>query len=54
MKEKEKQSEMSQDVIIDRSVKLNPNNELFWKARGYQEKPENWQQILVEMEKPKK
>ena len=46
MKEQEKSSKLPEEVILDRSIKLNPTNDLYWKSRGYDERPENWKQII--------
>ncbi|XP_063926285.1 uncharacterized protein LOC135139857 isoform X2 [Zophobas morio] len=33
-----------------RSPETNPCDDLFWKSRGYPEKPRNWQQLLEAMD----
>lgn len=52
MKEKEKSDKLPEEVIIDRAIKLNPTNELYWKSRGYSERPENWKEIVETKTKP--
>jgi hypothetical protein len=32
----------------NRSEQLNPNNEKFWKARGFVKRPENWEEIIAQ------
>jgi len=33
-----------------RADTLNPNNDAFWQSRGYEERPDNWEQLLNEGE----
>lgn len=51
MKQNENESKMSEEVIADRAVKLNPTSELYWKARGFSERPKDWEEKLIEIKK---
>lgn len=31
----------------NRANQLNPNNDLYWQARGYEKRPNNWKQLVV-------
>ncbi|PTT16897.1 hypothetical protein DBR27_01835 [Flavobacterium sp. HMWF030] len=33
----------TQDDLDNRSNQLNPNNDSYWKSRGYSERPDNWE-----------
>jgi hypothetical protein len=33
----------SQDDVDNRSDQLNPNNDAYWESRGYDERPDDWQ-----------
>ena len=32
---------------VERSVQLNPNNNAYWRARGYAERPANWKELAA-------
>ena len=34
------------DDLDNRANQRNPNNDAFWKSRGYDKRPENWQNSL--------
>ena len=34
----------------NRANQLNPNNDAYWQSRGYDEKPDDWQQRIDEDE----
>lgn len=34
----------SQADVDNRSVQLNENNDAYWQSRGYDERPDDWQQ----------
>jgi len=36
------------DDLDNHANQLNPNNDAFWQSRGYDERPENWQDLLNE------
>ena len=38
--------------LNNRSQQLNPNNDVFWQSRGFDERPENWEE-RAEEESPK-
>ncbi|KAJ8948146.1 hypothetical protein NQ318_009233 [Aromia moschata] len=42
-------SHMTQQQLTIRSRQLNPKDPLFWKSRGYQERPLDWQDLLERM-----
>ncbi|HXD94467.1 MAG TPA: hypothetical protein VNX01_14770 [Bacteroidia bacterium] len=54
MKEQEKPEKLPEEVIVDRAIKLNPTSELYWKARGYNERPKNWKTLVEANTKTKK
>lgn len=33
---------------VERSIQLNPNNDAYWQARGYDKRPANWQQLAAQ------
>ncbi|XP_023023980.1 uncharacterized protein isoform X2 [Leptinotarsa decemlineata] len=42
-------SHLTQEQITLRSRQLNPCDHLFWRSRGYAERPDNWEDILEEI-----
>lgn len=34
----------TQDDLDNRSEQLNPNNDTYWTDRGYDERPEDWEE----------
>lgn len=51
MKKKTETKEESQQGIDNRSRQLDPENNAFWKSRGFEERPENWEEILKQKSK---
>lgn len=37
------QQEMDAATVRNRELQLNPNNDRYWKARGHDGRPENWE-----------
>ncbi|MGQ8335820.1 hypothetical protein ACUNWD_04665 [Sunxiuqinia sp. A32] len=35
----------TQDELDNHSNQLNPNNDTYWEARDYDERPDNWEDI---------
>ena len=33
---------------VERSIQLNPNNDAYWQARGYDKRPANWKQLAAQ------
>jgi len=38
----------------NRSNQLNPNNDAYWESRGYDERPDDWEQPPKDDERPGK
>lgn len=38
----------SQDELDNRANQLNPNNDAYWQSRGYDERPDNWDDLIPE------
>lgn len=38
----------SQDELDNRANQLNPNNNAYWQSRGYDERPDNWDDLISE------
>jgi hypothetical protein len=36
-------SDYSQDELDNHANQLNPNNDVYWTDRGYDERPDNWE-----------
>ena len=36
----------SQDELDNRANQLNPNNNAYWQSRGYDERPDNWDDLI--------
>jgi hypothetical protein len=51
-KPEEQKSEL-QKVIDNRAEQLNPTSDKYWLARGLNERPENWKELLNEPKKTK-
>ena len=49
----EEQKSEQQKVIDNRAEQLNPTSNLYWIVRGYDERPENWKELIVEPKKTK-
>lgn len=43
-----KNFEYTKEEQDNRSAQLNPNNDSYWQSRGYDERPENWNEIIKE------
>lgn len=39
-------TEKLQQAIKNTSEQLNPNNVKYWQSRGFDERPENWKQLI--------
>ncbi len=37
--------EYSQDDLDNHSDQLNPNNDTYWESRGYDERPDDWEEM---------
>ena len=44
----------SQAELDHRSKQLNANNEEYWKSRGHEERPEDWETVAPESKHPPK
>jgi hypothetical protein len=51
-KPEEQKSEL-QKVIDNRAEQLNPTSDKYWLARGLNERPENWKELIIEPKKTK-
>ena len=38
----------SQDELDNRANQLNPNNDAYWQSRGYDERPDDWDDLISE------
>jgi hypothetical protein len=36
----------SQDDLDNHSDQLNPNNDTYWESRGYDERPDEWEDLI--------
>ena len=36
------------DDLDNHANQLNPNNDAYWESRGYDERPEDWEELAVE------
>ena len=36
----------SQDELDNHASQLNPNNDAYWQSRGYDERPDNWDDLI--------
>ena len=36
----------SQDELDNRANQLKPNNNAYWQSRGYDERPDNWDDLI--------
>lgn len=36
----------SQDELDNHANQLNPNNDAYWQSRGYDERPDNWDDLI--------
>jgi hypothetical protein len=43
--------EYSQEDLDNHSDQLNPNNDAYWESRGYDDRPENWEDLINSQEK---
>ena len=43
-----------QGELDNRADQLNPYSDKYWKARGYAQRPENWETLLLESQQPPK
>lgn len=43
-----KDHEYSQDELDNHANQLNPNSDEYWSSRGYDERPEDWEDLLEE------
>lgn len=41
-------SHYTQEELDNHSNQLNPNNDAYWTSRGYDEKPNNWDDLVDE------
>lgn len=48
MKKKMKTKEESQQADKNTAEQLNPNNDKYWQARGFNTRPENWEELIKE------
>jgi hypothetical protein len=39
-----------QDDMDNHSDQLNPNNDAYWESRGYDERPDDWEELAEEDE----
>ncbi len=35
-----------QDDQINHANQLNPNNDAYWQARGFEERPDDWEEVV--------
>lgn len=42
-----------QKMLDNRAEQLNPTSDKYWLARGLDERPENWKELIVEHKKTK-
>ena len=38
----------SQDELDNHANQLNPNNDAYWQSRGYDERPDDWDDLISE------
>lgn len=38
----------SQDELDNHADQLNPNNDAYWQSRGYDERPDDWEDLISE------
>ena len=38
----------SQDELDNYANQLNPNNDAYWQSRGYDERPDDWEDLISE------
>ena len=36
----------SKDELDNHANQLNPNNDAYWQSRGYDERPDNWDDLI--------
>ncbi|GAB3367976.1 hypothetical protein GCM10027395_23370 [Giesbergeria sinuosa] len=39
---------MTKDDLDNRADQLNPNNDAYWESRGWDERPDNWDERIQE------
>ncbi len=44
--DKNKNSEQEQQEQDNHANQLNPNHDAYWQSRGYDEKPDEWEEII--------
>ncbi len=41
---------MSKSIPANGGIQLNPNNDAYWQSRGYDERPDDWEDRIKEEE----
>ena len=49
----EPQKSEDQNMIDNRAEQLNPTSNKYWQARGLDERPENWEELIFDPKKTK-